>query len=118
MPDNSFRQQTYNIAMGGFQADLLAAQAEFQKAEIAGDAQTAAAWLTEMANIRARANETHRIASEEVAAQAAAPKVNPFGLTDEEMEAAKLCDVDPKIYAEGIVERERRKKLGMYPDKK
>ena len=115
MPDN-FRARVFNQAVGGLQADLQAAGAEFQKCELAGDAENAAAWLTEMANIRARVTETYRIANEEVAAQASRPAPNKYGLTDEQVDAAKTTGVSEEEYARGVRELAARKRQGMYSD--
>ena len=113
---NEFRARVFNQAMGGFQADLMAASAEFQKAELAGDAETAAAWSSEMANIEVRATAYRQMAERAVAAQASQPAPNKYGLSDDQVEAARLCGVSDEVYAAGIPELAKRKKLGMYPD--
>ena len=116
MADN-FRARVFNQAMGGFQADLMAASAEFQKAELAGDAETAAAWSSEMANIEVRATAYRQMAERAVAAQASQPAPNKYGLSDDQVEAAKACGVDEKTYAEGKQVLAYRKSIGMYPDR-
>jgi len=45
------------------------------------------------------------------------PQRREITLTPEQREAARIAGVDDFVYAKGIQELERRKKLGMYPDR-
>lgn len=113
-----FRSTVYDYALSNLQAKWNEASAAYRRAQIDGDAQTAAEAAGSMACLRAEADALHRIAAEEVAAEAAkASKAPPnkYGLSEEQIEAARDCGVDEETYAKGVVELERRKKQKMYP---
>jgi hypothetical protein len=101
MSDNQFLTWTYDQALATYQAEMLEAQADFQRASVTNDAAAAADAARQMADIRVRAGEFDRMCREHAQQLAAAPKPHPHGLSNAEVEAARVAGVTDAEYAEG-----------------
>lgn len=117
MPDPKFLKTVRDEAMRDYAAQANVANAEFVQAELTGNHLAAAAAAQKLAAISIHVAELNRMGDVAEAAVQNGPQPNKFGLSDAQVEHARICGVTEEEYARHVPELERRKKAGMYPDR-
>lgn len=120
------------VILAAYEEDLVEAQARIQEATQTGDAGERMRAIRDVARIRAEAREFQNMVGETQRAPAMMPWDNPDWhnlkepqqqgvakamLSPQQIEAAKICGVDPVTYAKNAVKLAEWKSKGEYPDR-
>jgi hypothetical protein len=100
---DEFLNATYAAAMRTYDAELAEANAEYIRAQSDMDPIAAADAGRRYSATLVQRDMFHHVAVGQANAAAAAPRQNPRGLSDDQMEAARVCGVTPDEYADGYI---------------
>jgi hypothetical protein len=111
MAVDDFLTHSWSQRVAAIQADQAQARANLAAAQANGDTAAAGEAIEHIAFADQRLYALANIQQRYEASQQLGPQPNPRGLTDEQMEAARVCGVTPDEYADGAIECGRQQRF-------
>src|SRR5215471_11643084 len=103
MVNDPLMAQAYENEINQFDADIMQANADYAKARANGDPIAMGQASRAMQIAEQGRFEYMQWAHQRVAEMQAAPQPHPRGLSDDQMEHARICGISPDEYADGDI---------------